>query len=228
MAERWFSKPGRRWFKSSHTHQKYRGVLRGTPVSFTIGKEKMSEKIPIRKSMLPHGPWADEPDEKVWEHEGLACVIVRGPFWSFNGYVGIDVGHVLFGLNYGDKCPMLEEAREKLMALPANSPKIGMGLLLQAMGGEIEPCPETMLRVHGGITYAGGRCPDDPKERTGMWWFGFDTGHCNDFAPGLYYNSPQVDYFRENTVYRDLAYVTQEVNELAEQLVRLDKLMSKN
>ena len=181
-------------------------------------------KTPIRKSTLPHGPWTDEADELAWEHRGLPCVVVRGPWWSFNGYVGIHVGHPLFGLHYNDESPKLVEFVERLNSLRMDSPKVGFSLMLSALGGGAEPEPGQVLQVHGGVTYAGEKCPDDPLKRTGLWWFGFDTGHYRDFAPGLYFIGQNFDYFRENSVYRDLAYVKKETEDLARQLAELDQL----
>lgn len=179
----------------------------------------MSEKIPIRKSMLPNGPWTDEPDELCWVHRNLPCVIVRAPFWSLNGYVGIDIDHPLYGLRYDEESPKLTEAFEKLRALPMDSLKMGMGQMLCALSGGMDGLtPGVALQVHGGVTYAADKCPDDPLNRRGLWWFGFDTGHYMDYSPGLYYNSPNADYFRDNNTYRDLAYVKKETEELAEQL----------
>lgn len=65
------------------------------------------------------------------------------------------------------------------------------------------------LSVHGGITYTN----LDEDE----WWIGFDCGHYLDFMPGFYI---QLDV--NDCVYKDITFVTQEVESLCEQLKKLD------
>lgn len=72
------------------------------------------------------------------------------------------------------------------------------------------------LLVHGGLTYSdvcrGHICHiPEPGFPDKVWWLGFDCGHWNDYAPGI---APGVRHGE----YRDLAYVTHEVEQLAEQL----------
>ena len=43
------------------------------------------------------GPWDREPDKVHWVHNGLDCLIVRGPLGALCGYVGIPEGHPMFG-----------------------------------------------------------------------------------------------------------------------------------
>src|SRR6266705_4271161 len=46
------------------------------------------------------------------------------------------------------------------------------------------------VEVHGGLTYSGA-CRGEichapaPGEPDDVWWVGFDTGHCCDYAPGV-------------------------------------------
>lgn len=83
------------------------------------------------------------------------------------------------------------------------------------------------LSAHGGITYSDS-CDESAPLETGIchvplpgrpdsvWWFGFDCGHSFDLVPGM----DRFYSFREG-VYRDVAYVRAEVEQLARQLAEL-------
>lgn len=193
----------------------------------------MSEKTPIRKSMLRVGPWTTEQDTLDWTYCGHACLIVRGPFWSLNGYVGIEIGHPLYKVDHDKELPILQEAYDKMMqgSLPdpddKDAPAPAFGVMIGLMAGKIEMRPSNVLEVHGGITYCGGRVYGDPQERTELWWYGFDTAHGGDFAPGLFsFPHSNWDYFREHDVYRDLAYVKAQTELLADGVVALQKILN--
>lgn len=69
--------------------------------------------------------------------------------------------------------------------------------------------------AHGGLTYSdfcqGHICHPGPEK---TYWLGFDCAHSGDQVPGVM----KYDGFsRRDDQYRDLAYVKQEVNRLAEQ-----------
>lgn len=142
---------------------------------------------------LPDGPWKDEPDRKEWRHAGLPCLILRNALGALCGYAAVPPGHPLYG-KAGDD-----------------------------------------LDVHGGVTFTG-HCegkicheakPGEPDE---VYWFGFDCAHFMDLVPGLL---PEVLFKRipeairmtrpvpSIDVYRSMAYVTSEVERLAEQLAAL-------
>lgn len=77
------------------------------------------------------------------------------------------------------------------------------------------------LDAHGGLTYSdkcrAGICHlPAPGEPDAVWWFGFDCGHAWDMVPGV----PKLLRFAKDWTYRDVAYVTHEVNQLAEQIER--------
>lgn len=46
---------------------------------------------------LPVGPWSDEPNEYDWHHEGVECQLLRGPQFSWCGYISVLKGHRWFG-----------------------------------------------------------------------------------------------------------------------------------
>ncbi len=77
------------------------------------------------------------------------------------------------------------------------------------------------FNVHGGITY-GARCDDErichvPRqgEEKEVFWLGFDCAHCEDLCPN------SISNWRTDAVYRDIEYVTGEVDKLADQIVAL-------
>ena len=82
--------------------------------------------------------------------------------------------------------------------------------------------------VHGGLTFAD-FCADSeepeaichvaaPGRPDRVWWLGFDCGHAFDFQPGImsFEAIPGM-------VYRDLAYVVEQVTQLAIQLMEFSR-----
>jgi len=76
--------------------------------------------------------------------------------------------------------------------------------------------------AHGGVNYAescaGKVCHvPAPGESDDVWWVGFDCGHGGDISPGTAWalKSHGMDYFSRGWSYRDLPYVTAEVEGLA-------------
>ena len=64
------------------------------------------------------------------------------------------------------------------------------------------------VSIHGGLTYSG-KMSDSDK-----WWFGFDCAHYGDRLP-LYSDGTGV--------YRDMDYVKNVVENLVEQLIKLEE-----
>ena len=142
---------------------------------------------------LPPGPWNNEPDKVQWPdpRTGLACMVRRGPMGNWCGYVGVPDTHPWHGRHYED----------------------------------------APVEVHGGLTYAA-LCDSDeetgichvagPGEPEPLWWFGFDCGHSWDLIPR--FTAPDIaDRFGDPLItqrgaYRDVAYVTAEVENLALQI----------
>ena len=146
------------------------------------------------KSTWGPGPWQDEPDKVQWRDEatGLPCLIVRNRMGAWCGYAGVSNGHPLFGES----------------------------------GDEIHS-----LDCHGGVTFTGHCQPEaetdgichlvEDGEDDHVWWLGFDCNHYQDHAPKMRadsLNRGTDDYWSNYEVYRDMAYVTDEVRELAKQL----------
>lgn len=86
-----------------------------------------------------------------------------------------------------------------------------------------QPYDDVDVAVHGGLTYAGACQEDGPichvpdvGEPDDVWWLGFDCGHVGDVLPRmLALNGPDPIL---GETYKDLPYVTGEVEELARQL----------
>lgn len=168
----------------------------------------------VDKSEWGPGPWQSEPDKVQWidPATGFDCLLHRGPGGHWCGYVGVAEGHPLFGVGYSE-CPQ------------------------HCADGDSWHCdhtPETMLRVHGGLTFAA-ECADSGDESTGIchvaaegrpdhvWWLGFDCAHAFDASPARAAReiargwTPMVT----SEVYRDRAYVEAEIRSLAAQLAEI-------
>lgn len=127
-----------------------------------------------------------------------------------------------------DSEPDKIEWRDEATGLPCLIVRGGMGALCGYVGvpsshplhGKDHDEPD--VEVHGGLTYADA-CDDHgrichvpkPGEDPNAWWFGFDCGHCGD-------RSPRLDsVFSSSGVYRDIAYVRHETEQLARQLAAM-------
>jgi hypothetical protein len=145
------------------------------------------------------GKWNDEPDVLELEGKGYHMVVLRNPeMGNLNGYVGININHPLFSLGYNDN---------KMYN----------------------------IWVHGGLTFAGmgGDIPFAPFKKT-YWYFGFDTAHAMDLIPSMIAMRESIPALKgmESTfsglvprdTYRDLNYVSDQVNQLVEQLKEITRL----
>lgn len=71
---------------------------------------------------------------------------------------------------------------------------------------------DSVVSIHGGITYLGDFPIDEAVDENPTLWLGFDCAHCNDFCPGFmrYFNG-----FIPDQIYRDEQYVVRELKHLA-------------
>lgn len=156
------------------------------------------------------GPWKAEPDKAQWTDEatGLVCLIRRGPNGALCGYVGVGPDHPWHGKGYSECLTACDE----------------------------DYCwdhsPDSIARVHGGLTFADScdeRDPEhgichipEPGQEEHLWWFGFDCAHCMDLCPKYVRASgpfaPIVDPVLGTETYRDIDYVRAECAALARQL----------
>jgi hypothetical protein len=141
------------------------------------------------------GPWNNEPDKIQWidETTDLDCLIVRNPMGALCGYVGAPPGHPWHGAGYND----------------------------------------VDVSVHGGLTFAAS-CQENAPEGHGIchvpepgrpadvWWLGFDCAHGGDVIPKMIEyekNLPaELTAYRRDDQYRDVAYVTEQCQQLAAQI----------
>jgi hypothetical protein len=193
------------------------------------------------------GPWQHERDQYRWIHDGLDCYIYRHSevTGSLNGYVAVPPEHPWWG-----------KAHNECIATPACEPDAPLDLDEMAESGIPVPrqgsrmremmseprwsCahrPESLLEVHGGVTYAGPMTLiHDDSGDTFSWGFGFDTGHAGDLCPAMdatlrliYLAKPggAAEWAEHQRImnsgtfgntYKPYAYVKAETDRLAEQL----------
>lgn len=181
----------------------------------------------VDKSNWGPGSWQEEPDKVQWRDEstGLPCLVVRnssGGNWC--GYVGVGLNHPLYEVEYSKGSKALKQALERRKQEPIGENPSFAVLTACALGGELDPDPETVFQVHGGITYSdhcqGRICHEvEAGEEDLVWWFGFDCGHWNDYAPGTdaFLKSQGLGGLTHGT-YRTLEYAKSQCQKLAEQL----------
>lgn len=217
-----------------------RGNLLGFPALGPRERDRVARvvrKTRPRPVLLPKskwgpGPWQGEPDFLAFEHGGLSCAIFRN-MWvtgSLNGYVMVPPTHPWWGKGYNE-----------CIAVPQCEPEYYKGAILARMEGEpYWDCahrPDSIIEVHGGLTYGG----PPPKvmmiKDANCWGFGFDTGHFDDFTPMMEATLTAIMDPRHmaeraklheaikgswmEPSYKDLAYVQHEVEQLAEQLAMI-------
>ncbi len=178
----------------------------------------------VPKEQWGPGPWQDEPDELTWSDAdtGHKCLIKRTWHGNLCGYVGLSEGHPLYGKNYSDRIPLDDAPQPGLAASSGAIP-----LLLEALhnyehGSDGKAAIDTIFDVHGSLTYTDFWEDQDD----GLWYFGFDCGHCDDFQPGLIavceLASGHTSVLRNYGTYRTIEYVQSQCSRLARQLKNLD------
>lgn len=157
------------------------------------------------KAEWADGPWQHEPDKRQWQDEetGLPCLIVRGPYGAWCGYVGISEGHPLFKKDYSGLYDIDVHGGLTFSNGCQHSDDEGYGVCHLPDEGE----------------------PDN------VWWLGFDCSHASDLSPGMealrrkhfpeHLNTELPEEYRD--VYRDIDYVTAEVRSLAKQLKAMEE-----
>ena len=156
--------------------------------------DEFNKVCEANKKKWPKGPWTNEPNRVEWEHSGFRCLALRQPnsgHWC--GYVGLKPGHKYYGIP--DSVSHYDED-----------------------GNEIENQPTCAYDLpfgHGGVTYGrfceGNVCHISEGEK--LFWLGFDCAHAYDFQPADH------DWMNsESNIYRDIEYVKNRVNVMAEEL----------
>ena len=166
-----------------------------------------------KKKTWATGPWQSEPDKIQWQDKAtkLPCLIVRQPnHGGLCGYVGVPKKHGLHGTNYD---PPAKSSKRKRQRKKNNRKR-------EFLCG---------INVHGGLTFSGfcfegkfaekGVCHvPGPGEEDKVWWFGFDTAHCDDMSPAIIAMLPEIKSFRGE--YRNVPFMKTEIEGLAAQLKR--------
>jgi len=150
---------------------------------------------------------------KLFKHEGLYCCILRmGYGGNLNGYIAVPEEHPLYGKSYSDTVTVAN-----IEEVPFNGNYLG--LLVNASDtdrADNEISIDMALNVHGGITYSKGSLACIDGDLLGkLWWYGFDTAHCDDIRP---YQTDIDRQYDTGGEYRDYSYVEQQCKQLAEQL----------
>lgn len=149
----------------------------------------------VDRTGWPPGPWDDEPDRIEWidDATGQPCLMKRNGAGAWCGYTAVNPDHPYHGINY--------------IELPED------------------------IDVHGTLTYSG-FCHGEichvpqPGEPDDVFWYGFDCNHSFDAAPALEAAFGVINQLSDELHgidgpardYRDVAYVREQVTNLARQL----------
>lgn len=143
---------------------------------------------------LPPGPWHAEPDHVDFEHEGLSCILHRGPSGAWCGYVAVPPSHPWHGKGYDD-----------VRSADGDWVSVHGGLTYA------DKCQGSICHVA------------KPGEPDDVWWLGFDCAHHLDLGfwdlADMGGRPSRVDHPELGWVssYRSVDYVRRETLKLAEQ-----------
>ena len=152
-------------------------------------------------------------DRYEFEHAGLKCLILRSPDWGhLCGYVGITEGHPWFE----------KECNQCLIGCKGQRKELGECLTWDCTWEEEHPSPQSLIEVHGGLTFSG--LGDGEWRPAGYWWFGFDCAHAGDLIPEMAEQMAELfpDSLLRPEVYKDMKYVIGQTKCLAEQLAKVN------
>jgi len=158
-------------------------------------------------------------------YKGLRCAVLLGASLGHRcGYVGIGQDHPLYNINYNEEIPEALKAKWRIIEDTQTTGKRGVFTLL--LYDPAHPRVEVMFDVHGSLTYSGGK-DNYPVQNSGLWWFGFDCGHCDD-APDTkamleYGFTPSPYMSGHGGTVRTLDYCINECHSLADQLLEVAK-----
>lgn len=167
--------------------------------------------------------WESEPDAKSWHTQGYAVRIARvRQLRHLCGYVAVPKSHPWWGLRWDSRVTPIAPQRFGVDEGEPDKTSV-LGTFIEALRQDEDEANNTSLdtaiEVHGGITY--GALADDGEH----WELGFDCGHYTDVIPGCFDLSPSYGEMVESggARYRDMDYVTAEVERLALQLRRVEE-----
>jgi hypothetical protein len=162
--------------------------------------------------------------EKVWTTNAgyKAVVLMFNRMGHRCGYVGVPPSHMLYKKEYSSYCPELASLVQYTKEGPVG--KRGPILVFCMVGLGVEPRPDNIFDVHGGLAFSNGGDwgSNYPIPNTNLWWFGYNCGHCDD---GLDYSVMPASVSRTLSVIaprlgtiRTLEYCVAECESLAQQL----------
>jgi hypothetical protein len=186
------------------------------------------------KSTWGEGEWSSEPDKRQWKDEetGYPCLIVRAPVTgALCGYVGIPEKHPLYGCPYNKP----HDLAKKFLNDNQDSSTVKRGIISLFCIDADNPNIDIIFNVHGSLTFSD-FCHSESKPESGIchigdekpYWFGFDCSHAGDVSPAMEAKMREImpkdhDFsYKSDDVYRNIAYVTAEVQSLARQLKALE------
>jgi len=163
------------------------------------------------------GPWLGEADKIAWldQASGYECIIMRASRGGhLCGYVGVPPEHPLYGFEHEAIPADLDvEVHGGLnySALCQHGPSPSPSIVTEAR----RICHVSAHHVqHASVEHA----TDYRVQRDDAWWFGFECNHVYDVVPDDRRHSERFLAAETGAVYRDEAYVHQEVVNLAAQL----------
>ena len=161
--------------------------------------------------------------ESDFEYKGYRCVTTFTDMGFRCGYVGVPKESCFYGKKYTDHTHL---DREIIDNEPIGKRGI-IAVLIDSMDKHSKVRMDMLFNVHGGLTFSGSYHPED----CGLWWLGFDCGHCGDgyeldkveeIWGDIDYIKKRVDIDRKydlgNPV-RSLEYVQQECRNLVDQII---------
>ena len=144
------------------------------------------------KQNFPPGKWLSEPDLVYWEHK-LPCLAIRDMgMGCWKGFVAIEEDH-----------PFCNKPIDELI--------------------KGHDAMEIFFSVYGGLSGAG-RLPAKYKEfAKNYWWIGIETSHGGDLMPLLKLEGTDADVAKMTSgqTYKDLRFIRQETNKLANLLSKI-------
>lgn len=111
------------------------------------------------------GPWQQEPDKRQWQDEatGLPCLAVRGPGGHWCGYVGVAEGHPLYRKGYSTPAGIEKATAARMIADRGYADLYATAVADGSIGAE------SLIDVHGGLTFADACEPAPTRESWEKW-----------------------------------------------------------
>lgn len=147
----------------------------------------------LDKTNFPVGEWKSEPDICHWEYRGLSCLMLRD---------------------------MKLGAWKGFVALKKGH--VAFNKSIEQISGELW---SDDVEVYGGIVSAG-KLPARYKEfNKDNWWIGFECMQGEDLLPLVKFDptDPIFAGIRNHQTYKNIHYVRRETNQLAKQLIHINK-----